>query len=171
MWMIDGWMAGIDDLFIFLFYFFKLKWTTLWSFKSRWILIGCQCFYHTSNCSKSDCIAIIRHCRTIHLHWNYSSAHVVGDCRLGSDQIRCCGENAAFPGCGDDFCLRLVRHLKLRLVQVFGGGAPCPAAAANHVSKQSNANATHLTTCLDVTQWVLFGLITPELPPATQHWE
>lgn len=80
--------------------------------------------------------------------------------------------NAAFPlwsGCGDDFCLRLARHLKLRLVQVFSGRAPRPAASANHVSKQSNTDATHQTTRLDVTQWVLFCLITPELPPPQPH--
>lgn len=50
--------------------------------------------------------------------------------------------------CVNDFCCRLVRHLKLSLAQTFGGCSPHLAAAYSHVSWRCNTNATqrnHMT--------------------------
>lgn len=56
---------------------------------------------------------------------------------------------------GDDFCHRLVQHLKLSLAHHIGHHSLCHAAAASHASRQSDTNATQWTTRLNITQWVM----------------
>lgn len=107
------------------------------------------------------------------LFWKDLLFHWIVWCGL----IRCCDENTVFliqfqrdspcgpavrvfDAFGNNFSNSLVQRLKSRPAQLFSHQSTGHAAAANHMFRWSDINATQQTAQQDVTQWVLLLTVT-----------